>query len=173
MIGLHSCSPSYRLRKEQKQDNKLYKEVISNDRVLPKAANVYNMLHPITQKIIYIKGEDSIRVDSIPYDVVRDSLIKVECPTINFDSLKKAWTKVIYHYSVDTVITPDTTCQHEMIALKIENVDLRVSNASKDGQILQQDKQIKATNKKSNIWMWLFIGMAILFAGAVYLIFRK
>lgn len=170
MIGLHSCSPSYRLRKEQKQDNKLYKEVISNDRVLPKAANVYNMLHPITQKIIYIKGKDSIRVDSIPYDVIRDSLIKVECPTVNFDSLKKAWTKVIYHNSTDTLIFPDTTCWRR--AENISNQYLQLQG--KYDQQTTQITSISKSQKKTSLWL---IGVSILsfiiIAGLTYLLFRK
>ena len=87
---LGSSCTAYRAARQEKKDNKLLAKAITNERVFPRVASAYNILHPITQKIVYLKGKDSVRVDSIPYDRVRDSIIRIDCPTVNFDSLKKA-----------------------------------------------------------------------------------
>jgi hypothetical protein len=170
LSGLQSCGPAHRLAKQDKQDHKLYKEVISNDRVLPKAANVWNMLNPIGQKIVYIKGKETTIIDSIPYDVIRDSLIRIECPSVNFDSLKKVWTKIIYQLRTDTLTYPDTTCWRRVDIIQSQYNTLQ-------GRYSQQTEQVASlskSQKKTSLWL---IGVSILagiiIAGLTYLLFRK
>lgn len=170
IAGLQSCGSAYRLRKTEKENHKLYVAATTNEVVSTMVASDYNLKHPIAQKITYIKGKDSLRIDSIPYDVFRDSIIKVECPSVNFDSLKRAWTKVIYHNSVDTIVYPDTTCWRKVDIIQSQYNVLQ-------GKYVQQTVQaasLSKTQKKTSLWLIIVsVGAFLIISGLTYLLFKK
>lgn len=152
-----SCT-AYKASRQQKKDDKLQVEVIRNERVLPKVIDYWNFLHPITQKPIYIKGKDSVvySTDSIYIDRVKDSLIKIECPYLNLDSLRKANTKIIreYHTSIDTIIQIDSMAQHKLI---VSNANLLYMQGKYDERSVAYFAEKK---KASNRTIWI-IGLSI------------
>ena len=156
IAGFASCGPAYQIRKTDKANHKLYVSATTNEVVAPMVASDYNLKHPIDQKPIYIKGKDSVRIDSIPYDVVRDSLIKIECPTVNFDSLRKVWTKTIYHNTVDTLQVLDTNC--------LRRLNLQLTNYSqlqgKNLQMVEDNAQLNKSKGKVTLWL---VGVSIAF----------
>ena len=152
---LGSSCAAYLASRQTKKDNKLYVKAVANERVYPRIGERWNLDNPITQKTIYIKGKDSIIEVPVIVDMVRDSIIKAECPTLNLDSLRKALTRTVMHIRIDTFTQPDSNC-----IPKLHDAQLRNSNLQ--GKYDQQSIQLTQEQKKSSKWLWLF--MAAVFA---------
>ena len=107
---------------------------------------------------IFIKGKDSIVYvkDTTPYDPKWDDRVKKECPTLNIDSLKLAYLRVITKviYSVDTMKLTDS---ESMVRVKFLNEQTLLQTE----HIIQLDKQV--AEQKHNLFvrlMWI-IGIAL------------
>ena len=162
IAGLYSCSSAYQLRKDTKLDNKaISRAVIRKATVMKPIGDMYNALNPVEAKEVYVKGKETIVIDSIPYDRVHDSLIEAKCPTLNLDSLKKALTKTVYKTSVDTSKRVDTTCERKYISVNNELIQSKIESAKKDGQILELTNQLLKETKSSHKWMWIFIAAGV------------
>lgn len=142
------------------KDNKATNRVKNNPVLLEKVYEFALHQHPITpQQPIYIHGKDSVVYshDTIPVDRVHDSIIKVACPLLDMDSLRKANVSIIreYHYITDTLIQKDTTCERKNTVLINTNNQLIGKNA-------QLNTDLDASKHKANVWMWIGIGLIIL-----------
>jgi hypothetical protein len=158
------CS-AYKAARQTKKDDKLYKNATTNPRVAPRVAYDYNMLHPIDQKTILIKGKDSIVIDSIPYDRVRDSIIFSECPTLNLDSLKRALTRTITKIRTDTLLIPDTSTLRRLGSVQANYTNLQ-------GKYEQQTAQVSETKKDLSKWkLWSIVSGAFLLLVIGFLIY--
>lgn len=150
IAALGSSCAAYLASRQTKKDDKIYKNAVTNERVFPRVGEKWNLENPITQKTIYIQGKDSIIEVPVIVDVVRDSIIKVECPTLNLDSLKRSLTHVVIKLRIDTLIVADTTCERRLNSV--------LTNYSKlQGKSEQQTIQQKDTEKKKQKNFWLAI----------------
>lgn len=167
IAALGSSCAAYYASRQTKRDDKIYKRAVTNERVFPRIGEKWNLENPITQKEIYIKGKDSIIEVPVIVDVVRDSIIKVECPTLNLDSLKRALTHVVIKLRIDTLIVADTTCERRLNSV--------LTNYSKlQGKSEQQAIQQKDTEKKKqkNFW-WAMAGWGVFVISWGAFIFTK
>ena len=156
IAALGSSCAAYLASRQTKKDDKIYKNAVTNERVFPRVGEKWNLENPITQKTIYIQGKDSIIEVPVIVDVVRDSIIKVECPTLNLDSLRRTLIRTVTHIRIDTFIQPDSNC-----IPKLHDAQLRNSNLQ--GKYDQQATQLIQEQKKSSKWLWLFIVAASVF----------
>jgi hypothetical protein len=148
-----SCNTAYKTARQEKKDNKLFAAVISNKIVSDQLDNYFSLQHPIGKPVL-IQGKDSIIYTPVYIDRVKDSLIKVACPEIDLDSLRKAGTVNIYHVRIDTFKIPDTTSIRQLQLIQ-------KSNANLQGKYEQQNIQLIAEKKRSNKWLWFFIGACV------------
>lgn len=147
LMTLLSC----RVIREHKV-NKAIGTVLSDAGARERVYQIQAGLHPVTpQQPIYIPGETVI--DSVPYpvDVVRDSIIKADCPELNLDSLKRVLKTTITKLKVDTLVVPDSG-----IVIALNNA--RMLNSFKDGQMLAQEEQINKLNKDLSKQRWVAWG---------------
>lgn len=149
-----SCAAYLASRQTKKDDKAISYAIIHKQSVMKPVADIWNSLNPIEQKVVYVKGRDSVRVDSIPYDRVRDSIISKECPSVNFDSLRKTWTKVIYHNSVDTISIPNTNSIRTIYSLQYD-----ISNMQ--GRLDQQKLELQSSKSKNGKLVLWIIGLSI------------
>lgn len=138
------------------KDNKAVSRVIASP-VLTKRVVQYDAGgHPyVPPSVVYVKGKDSIIEVPVPVDVVRDSLIKVACPTLNLDSLKKALTRTITKERVDTFFKADPKLS-ELFNQQQYNLSMI------QGQYSQLQKQTDSYKKESQHRLWYIIGISIL-----------
>lgn len=153
------------------RDRNAFTRVINNNDLLQKSYDYYNSLHPVVEpKPVIIKGKDTTiySTDTLIIDRVKDSLIKIACPQLNLDSLRKANTIVKYvdHYRVDTLPVLDTTCQRKY-NLSQYNVGVL------SGKNEELNTQLLIANKKSQNKLWWLIGAGVIILGLIYLLFKK
>lgn len=146
---LGSSCTAYKAARQTKKDNKIFAAAISNPRVSQNLDAYYNLRHPM-QKPILVKGKDSIIEVPVIVDRVHDSLIKIACPSLNLDSLKKAvaTTKIILR--IDTLKLPDSSCERRAQITQNSFVTLQ-------GKYDQQNIQLTQEKKSVNKLLWLFI----------------
>jgi hypothetical protein len=156
-VCVSSCT-AYKASRQQKKDDKLQVAILSNDRVLPKIIDYWNFAHPIDQKPIYIKGKDSVvySTDSFYVDRVKDSLIKIECPYLNLDSLRKANVtyKIQLRYRIDSFIIPDTTCERRLTVVTNTNTYMKSQYDLRSVDYFAEKKRVSNRN-------YLVIGISI------------
>lgn len=167
IFTLFSCSTT---RREIKKDEAATSRVLSKSDLTDIVGKVYNARHPISQQPIYIKGKDSIIEVPIVVDVVRDSIIKTECPNLNLDSLKAALTRTVWKFRTDTLKVPD------IATIRLLNEEY-VSHAATVGKltVITQDNVVlkKEVSKKT---MWIYIigfGALVIIGGLIFLLFKK
>lgn len=160
---------AYKAARKEKKDNKLFASAISNKVVSNQLDYYFSLQHPIGEPVL-IPGKDSIIYTPVYIDHVKDSLIKVACPFINLDSLRKANQVNIYHVRVDTLKIPDTTSIRQLQTLQKNNANLQ-------GKFDQQTIQVSDAKKDFSKWkLWSIISGIFLLAVIgflIYLIFRK
>lgn len=153
------------------KDDRAIGRVLSNPTLTARVASVI----PVEFKEVYIRGKDSIitRIDSVPVPsgVNIDSLadaIKNDCPTVNFDSLKRAWTKTIYvdNLRVDTFYTPNPDLYRRLL-----NAEVMVANFT--GQLLQKDLDVKNLERKSRERTVWEIGIGVIVVGVFWVLFKR
>ena len=166
-IFMFSCSST---RRETRLDNKATSRVLSKSELTDKVGKVYLGLHPTDQKIVYIRGRDSIIEVPVAVDVVRDSIIKAQCPTLNLDSLKRALTRTI------TIIRTDTVKEPDLITIRLLEA-VNTAYAKKEGQLTEvRDSNTILKKDLSRRTMWLYVSVLVsilVIGGLLYLLFRK
>lgn len=165
-----SCAAYFAARQTKKDNEAISYAVTHKKSVMKPVADIWNSLNPVDQKVIYIKGKDSIRIDSIPYDKVRDSEVVLLCPSVNFDSLKKVWTRIIYHNSVDTFVTPDTGSLRRIYVLQSNLGEIQ----GKYDQQITEVQFSKTKNSKLTLWIIaLSISLLVIIALVIYKTIKK
>lgn len=163
-----SCT-AYKAARQEKKDNKLFAAVISNKIVSGQLDNYFSFQHPIGKPVL-IQGKDSIIYTPVYIDRVKDSLIKVACPEIDLDSLRKVSTVNIYHVRIDTLKIPDTASIRQLQLVQKNNANLQ-------GKYEQQTAQVSATKKDFSKWkLWSIVSGFFLLAVIgflIYLLLRK
>ena len=153
------------------RDRNAVTRVNSKPPLSEQAYNYYLTLHPIVQpRPVIIKGKDTTiySTDTLIIDRVKDSLIKVACPLLNLDSLRKANTIVKYvdHYRVDTLPVIDTACAREYNKSKYDNGVLTGENKQLTIQKAQSDKT-------SIIRLYWIIGLGVFIVLGLFLWIRS
>lgn len=150
-VCVGSCT-AYRKLIDDKKDKKAVVRVMSDPILTDQVYNYALGSHPFDYTPIVIKGKDSIVYKPVPFDVVRDSIIKEKCPALNIDSLKKIYTSVVEHWHTpDIIIQKDTNTIQELVMAQFAFSNLQ-------GQFTQQKSEIAATKKSKNKLMWWLIG---------------
>lgn len=160
------------------KDNKAFNRVTANTTLLNKAGRIWEKSNPcIPADPVYIKGKTITTIDSsFAQDNINelnrkiDSLLQLNCPSPNIDSLKKAISsevskncksKIIYHNTVDTVREPDI----RKLNLSLQdNANLQAEN----NHIKSDNSDLKSRLNKRT---WEFWGLIVLIAGAIGLKF--
>lgn len=163
-----SCT-AYKAARQEKKNSKLFAAAISNKIVSDQLDYYFSLQHPIGKPTL-IPGKDSIIYTPVYVDRVKDSLIKIACPSINLDSLREAGKTNVYHFIVDTLKIPDTNSIRQLQIVQINSANLH-------GKYDQQTAQIYATKKDFSKWkLWSIISGFFLLAGIgflIYLLLRK
>lgn len=163
-----SCT-AYKAARQVKKDNKLFAAAISNKVVSDQLDYYFSLQHPIGEPVL-IRGKDSIIYTPVIVDRVHDSLIKVACPSIDLDSLRKANQSVVTHVRVDTVPGSDTNSIRQLQILQLKYANLQ-------GKYEQQTAQVSATKKDFSKWkLWSIVFGVFLIAVIgflIYLLLRK
>lgn len=163
-----SCT-AYKAARKEKKDTKLFAAAISNRVVSDQLDYYFSLQHPVGKPIL-IQGKDSIVYTPVYIDRVKDSLIKIACPLIDLDSLRKVSTVNIYHVRVDTFKIPDTTSIRQLQTIQLNNANLQ-------GKYEQQNIQVSVIKKDFSKWkLWSIVSGFILLAGIgflIYLLLRK
>lgn len=162
---LGSSCTAYKAARQVKKGDKIFAAAISNEDVSQRLDAYYNVLHPL-QKIVLVKGKDSIIEVPVIIDRVHDSIIHAACPTLNFDSLKKAVATTKLIMRVDTLKVPDSTCER-----RAQIVQNNYSNLQ--GRFEQQSEQLSVEKKRGNKWLWFFIGACVFIVAENGLIIYK
>ena len=167
-VCVSSCT-AYKAARQEKKDTKLFAAAISNKIVSDQLDNYYSLQHPIGKPVL-IPGKDSIIYTPVYIDRVKDSLIKVACPSIDLDSLRKANQSIVLHIRVDTLQIADTTSIRQLQVLQKNNAQLQ-------GKYEQQTTQVSATKKDFSKWkLWSIVFGVFLIAVIgflIYLLLRK
>jgi hypothetical protein len=167
-VCVSSCT-AYKAARQEKKNSKLFAAAISNKIVSDQLDYYYSLQHPIGKPVL-IPGKDSIIYTPVYIDRVKDSLIKISCPEIDLDSLRKAGTVNIYHVRIDTLKIPDTTSIRQLQLIQKNNANLQ-------GKYEQQTTQVSATKKDFSKWkLWSIISGFFLLAVIgflIYLLIRK
>lgn len=153
------------------RDRNAVTRVNSKPTLSEQAYNYYIATHPIVEpKPVIIKGKDTTiySTDTLIIDRVKDSLIKIACPSLNLDSLRKANTIVKYidHYRVDTLPVLDTSCARKYNKSQYDNGVLT-------GEKTQLTAQVKQADKKAQIRLYWIIGLGLALAIAVFILLKN
>lgn len=156
---------------QKARDNKAIGRVLASPTLTERVYSVAVGLHPVLpQQPKYIKGRTVIDSVYFPVDVVRDSIIREECPSLNIDSLRDKLRVVVTKVSVDTLIQKDTSL------IRIIN-NAQLQNSFKDGELLAQDGIISDLKKEMKAKQWWIFGMGLMIAGlaalCVYIFAKK
>lgn len=154
------------------RDNKALARIYSRTDLSAQAYSVLEKQHPCINTVEYIKGKDSVIIDSsynnenIAFlndyiDSLKKKINENPYYTINIDSLKnviekKCKPQKIYILRTDSIRTEDTKNLNEV----------KAENNIKQGQIIQLNKQItelKLSNKNKIFWI-IGLGCFILLA---------
>jgi uncharacterized protein YceK len=168
---LVGCSAAKEIRK----DNQALTRVYGKPDLLNKAHALWLANNPIVNTPpTIIHGKDSIVYinDTVIVDHVRDSLIKIACPTLNLDSLKKALTKTntVIHYKTDTLNIIDTSCARLYNQKVAENNYLTGQSNVKDRQLTDNKDEIRKLKLQRAIGA-IIAGLLIIFFG--YLLIKR
>src|SRR5690348_2783761 len=160
---------AYKAARQEKKNSKLFAAAISNKVVSDQLDYYYSLQHPIGKPVL-IQGKDSIVYTPVYIDRVKDSLIKVACPSIDLDSLRKASQSTVIRVRVDTLFTPDTSSVFQLQILK-------ANNASIQGKFDQQKEQSAIVKKDFSKWKFWSIVLGFFLLAVIgfliYLLFRK
>lgn len=155
-VVLFSCTTSRQL----KEDNKTFVAAISNPRVYDRLDHYILSQHSFPAPTV-IKGKDSIiEVTYLKTDTLRDSIIRIQYPKLNLDSLRQTLTRTITKIRVDTVKGTDSLCQSTLQTLLYN-----ISNL--EGKNKAQELEIIGLKKSSNKWLWSFILTGIALLGTI------
>jgi hypothetical protein len=167
-VCVSSCT-AYKAARQEKKNSKLFAAAISNKIVSDQLDYYYSLQHPMGKPVL-IQGKDSIIYTPVYIDRVKDSLIKIDCPSIDLDSLRKASQSTVIRVRVDTLFTPDTSSVFQLQILK-------ANNASLQGKFDQQKEQSAVVKKDFSKWkLWSIVSGFFLLAVIgflIYLLFRK
>lgn len=164
--ALYSCKAI-----QEARDRKALGRVLTNQSLLDKAYQVGVGLHPTFPETTYVKGKDSVRIDSVSYPVVDTLLIKEKCKELNIDSLKRLLTRTVYYSRVDTFYRQDTVLRRQYDLLLTEKYYLQGQLLAVDGQLTQAQKT--ATKRLGYIWLTGVAGGLLVLLLTYFLIRRN
>jgi hypothetical protein len=167
-VCVSSCT-AYKAARQEKKNSKLFAAAITNKVVSDQLDYYFSLQHPIGKPVL-IPGKDSIIYTPVYIDRVKDSLIKVACPELNLDSLRKANQSVVTHVRVDTFPGTDTNSIRQLQVLQIKYANIQ-------GKYDQQTAQVSTTKKDFSKWkLWSIVSGFFLLAVVgflIYLLLRK
>lgn len=160
LLTLFSCSTI-----QKAKDSRAVGRVLSNPDLTDYVYKIAIGLHPTQVQTIYIKGRDSVVIDSIAYPVFIDSIIKQKYPALNTDSIANTLRKTITILRVDTLKLPDTSLNRQL-DFSLHTLYLE------QGKSQQKDIQIASLEKTVTKKNWILVALGIIILGLGFLLFK-
>lgn len=170
-LFLTGCSTS----REAKKDAQALVRIALSQKLSNEAHKIWLANNPTPYKPpVIIKGKDSIVYiyDTVFANPVGDSLIKIACPTLNMDSLRKALTRtnIEKHYIHDTLREIDSTYAALYYQKVAENEYLSGQSNVKDRQLAENAAELKSVKLQRTLGG---IVAALIIGFLVYIVIRK